>query len=115
VVSSEIYFDAFDVQIRNVDVSRLRRQAARIDTRAAMMEFVAATVGQWKSAISLADACEICRQIGQMVGHEMDNLALALDATLHGDHAGRQDDAPLAFVQGWPDHQVGDAGLVVDG
>jgi hypothetical protein len=50
-----------------------------------------------------------------MVRDEMDHFALALDAALHGDHAGREDDARLAFVERLPDHQVGDPGFVLDG
>ena len=113
-----LHLDAVDVQVRHVDVPRLgdlRRQAARIDARAAMMEFVAAPVWQRETGVPVADAGEIRRQVRQMIGHEMDDVALALDAALHGDHAGRENDATLAFIKRRPDHQVGDAGLVLDG
>jgi hypothetical protein len=46
-VSPEIprlYLDAVDVKIRHIDVPRLRRQAAGIDARAAVMEFVASSM-----------------------------------------------------------------------
>jgi hypothetical protein len=46
--------------------------------------------------------------------HKERDDTLALEAALHGDHAGGEDDAPLSFLERWPDHQVGDAGLVFD-
>jgi hypothetical protein len=119
--SSEIprlHLDAVDVQVRHVDVSRLgalRRQAARVDAGTAVVEFVAAPMWQREAVIPITDAGEFGGQIGQMVCDEMDDFALALDAALHSDHARRQDNAPLAFIEGRPDHQVGDAGLVLDG
>ena len=66
------------------------------------------------AVVPVAYASELGGQVGQMVGDEMDDVALALDATLYRDHASREDDAALAFVQRRPDHQVGYAGLVLD-
>jgi hypothetical protein len=45
----------------------------------------------------------------------VDDVALPLDAALHRDHAGGENDPALAFVERGPDHQVGDAGFVLDG
>jgi len=49
-----------------------------------MMEFVASSVRQREAVVPVTDAGEVGGQIGQMVGDEMDDFALALD----GDHAG---------------------------
>jgi hypothetical protein len=46
---------------------------------------------------------------------KMHDLALSLDAAVNRHHAGRRDDAPLLLEQARPDHEVGDAGLVLDG
>src|SRR4051812_38487819 len=70
-----LHLDAVDVQIRNVDVPRLRRQTARIDAGAAVMEFVAASVRKRKAAVALSDGGQIGGHIGQLVGHEVDNFA----------------------------------------
>ena len=69
---------------------------------------------QRKSAIPLADAGEVVREIGQMVGDEVDHLAFALDLAAYRHHARGQHDTPLAFKQRRPDHQVGDTGLILD-
>ena len=70
--------------------------------------------GSGKAASRLADAGQLGRQIGELMGDEMDDLALALDAAAHGDHAGAQHDAAVFLEHLRPDHQVGDAGLVLD-
>jgi hypothetical protein len=57
-----LHLDAIDVQVRHVDVSRLgavRRQAARIDARAPVMEFVAPAMWQREAVIPVADAFEL--------------------------------------------------------
>jgi hypothetical protein len=113
-----LHLDAVDVQVRHVDVPRLRalrRHGARIDPGTAVVEFVAAPVWQREAHVALADCGKFGGQIGQLVCDEMDDFALALDAALHGDHAGGEDDAAPALVERRPDHQVGDAGLVLDG
>jgi hypothetical protein len=84
------------MKVRHVDVARLGWQAPRIDAGAAMMEFVAAPVRQRETVVALADASEFGRQVRQLVRDQMHDLALTLDAALHGDHAGGQDDAALA-------------------
>src|SRR5947209_17956871 len=45
----------------------------------------------------------------------MHDVAFPLDATVNRHHAGREDNAALLLVETWPDHQVGDAGFVLDG
>jgi hypothetical protein len=66
------------VQVGNVDVARLRslgRQTARIDAGTAVVEFVAASVRQWKTVVALADAGEVDRQVGQVLRDERDDHA----------------------------------------
>ena len=43
----------------------------------------------------------------------MHHLAFALDAAANGQHARGQDDAPELFEDLEPDHDIGDAGLVL--
>jgi hypothetical protein len=81
----------------------------------AVMEFVAASVRQREADVPVTDAGQVGGQVGQLVGDKVYDIALPLDAALHGDHARGQDDAALAFIERGPDHQVGDAGLVLDG
>src|SRR5450759_2470797 len=67
------------------DIARLRplRQAAWIQTRVAMMEFIATAVRQRKGHVPIADTGELRRQIDEMPRHEMRHLALALNAAAH--------------------------------
>jgi hypothetical protein len=53
------HLDRVDVQVRHVDIPRLRRKAARIDARAAVMEFVAASVWQKKTVVSVTYAGKV--------------------------------------------------------
>jgi hypothetical protein len=56
--------------IGNVDVARFQaiwRQAARINPGAAVVELVAAAMRQWDRDVSIADARQRVRQIGQML------------------------------------------------
>jgi hypothetical protein len=73
-----------------------------------MMEFVAASVRQRKPVVALSDAGEFGRQVGQVPRDEMDDLPFPLNPALHRKHAGREDDAALAFVERRPDHKVGE-------
>src|SRR5258708_2993440 len=45
----------------------------------------------------------------------MDDLAFALDAAKDRHHPGRQNDTPLFLKHGWPNDEIGDAALVLDG
>jgi hypothetical protein len=86
-----LYFDAVDVQVRHVDVPRLRsrrRQASRIDAGAAVVEFVAPPMREREAVIPVSYAGQVGGKVRQMVGDEMDDRPLTLDAALHGDHAG---------------------------
>src|SRR3546814_19524444 len=67
------------------------------------------------SGIPIADAGEIRGEIRQALRHEMHHFALALNASAHGEHAGRQDDAPILFEDLRPDDEIGDAGFVFAG
>lgn len=84
-----LHLDAIDVKIRHVDIPRLRdlrRQASWVDAGTTVMEFVAASMRQGKPGVTVSDAGKIRRQIREMIGDEMDDFALTLDAPLHGDH-----------------------------
>ena len=61
-----------------------------------MADLVAAAVRQREAGLALADAGEIGGEVAQLLGDEMDDLALALDAPAHRHHAGGQDDAAVA-------------------
>lgn len=58
----------------------LRWQLARIGATVRVRNLIAPTVRQWKGRIASADACQIARKIGELAGHEVDYLALTLDA-----------------------------------
>src|SRR5215831_1829073 len=45
----------------------------------------------------------------------MDDVAYALDAAVHGHHAGRENDPPLLREDGRPDNEIGDAALILKG
>ena len=92
--SSEIpclHLDRVEVQVGDIDVPRpqaLGRQVAGVRCRRAVMEFVASSMRQRKRLVPLPDAGELARHVGQSLRHEVDDLALALDAATHGNHPG---------------------------
>src|SRR5450631_3393967 len=47
--------------------------------------------------------------------NEMNDFALALDAAMDRHQASRKDHPALSFIEFWPDHEICDAGLVLDG
>ena len=49
------------------------------------------------------------------MGDEMDDLTLALDAAVDRHHPGRKNNPALLLIEFWPDYEVGDACLVLDG
>src|SRR5271170_233779 len=49
------------------------------------------------------------------MGNKMHNVAFALNASIDPDHAGREDDPPLRLKDPWPDDEIGNAALVLDG
>ena len=58
-----------------------------------LVELVASSVGQGKAPFALPDAGQLPRQIGELVDHQIDDLALALDAGLcRGQGGGRYGD-----------------------
>lgn len=79
------------------------------------MEFVAPAMRHRKRDVAVTDAGQFRRQVGQMPGDEMHHLAFPLDPALHADHAGGQDDATLPLEHLRPDHEIGDAGFILDG
>lgn len=69
-------------EVRNVDVARLDAGSlglARI-AAAAAAGFVATPVGQGEFFLSLTDLSQQPRQVGQMLGDEMDDIALSASA-----------------------------------
>src|ERR1700730_14718020 len=50
-----------------------------------------------------------------MLGDKVNDLALALDAAVDRHHPGRNDHPALLLEHLRPDHEIGDAGLVLDG
>src|ERR1700730_2633028 len=87
----------------------------RIEARTAVVELVAAAVRQRERDVSIANARQRVRQIGQPMSDEMDDLARALDAAVDRHHPCRKDHPALPFIKLRPDHEIGDAGLVLDG
>ena len=73
-----------NVAIRIIDIARLRtlRQASRIETGTAMVEFIAASMWQRKGRVAIADTRQRWRQIGEVQGDEMHDLAFPLDTTM---------------------------------
>lgn len=88
------------------------RTLTRIGTRAAMADLVAASMRDREARVAISHAGELGREICEVVGDEMDDLALALNASAHRDHARRQDHAAVFFEHLGPDNEIGDAGLV---
>jgi hypothetical protein len=54
-----LHLDAVEVEVRHVDVPRLRRKAARINAGTAVVEFLAAPMWQREAVIPVADAFEL--------------------------------------------------------
>ena len=81
----------------------------------ACVDFVAASMRQGNSRVAAADGGQLGRKINEPMRDEVDHLALSLDASAHGDHAGAHHDAAKLLEHLRPDHQVGDAGLVLQG
>ena len=48
---------------------------------------LAASMRQREAGATVADTRKVHRQIGELIGDQVDDIALALDAALHGDHA----------------------------
>src|SRR5690606_29492070 len=100
-----LHLDPVDVQVRDVDVAgpeALRRQFAWIERGTAMMEIVAAAVGQGEGLVAVPDAGEFGRQVGQRAGDEMHDFPFALDLALHGEHAGAENGAAMLLEDLWP-------------
>lgn len=80
-----------------------------------MVEFIAASMRQREAFFAFPDTREFGRHVGQLVRYEVNHLTFPLHAAVDGHHACAEDHAALPFVQRCPDHQVRDAGLVLDG
>ena len=76
---------------------------------------VAAAVGQPEVLVDLGDGIELGRPVPQLLGDEMDHQALALHVAAHAEQARAHDDAAMGLEDLGPDHEVGDAVLVLDG
>ena len=67
-----------------------------ISSGRSLVELVASSVGQGKAPLALPDAGQFPQQIGDLVDHQIDDLALALDAGLCRDQRGGKDNRLLA-------------------
>lgn len=67
------------MQIADEHIARLRM--ARIGRRAAVMEFVAASMRHREDS-AVSDTAERPRQVAQPLDNEVDDLALSLDAAI---------------------------------
>ncbi len=73
-----LHLDRVEMQIADKHVAGPRsiiHWATRIRGRVAVMELIAAAVGQGECGAALADIGQIARQIGQAVSDEMHQLA----------------------------------------
>jgi hypothetical protein len=66
-----LHLDRVDMQVGYVDVTRLRRQAPRIDAGTAVVEFVAASVRQREAVVAVTDPGKFRGEIGEMVGDDL--------------------------------------------
>ena len=55
------------------------------------MEFASSAIRQEGRDIALPDAGQFTREVHNPMGDQMHHLAFALDASLHGNHAGGED------------------------
>jgi hypothetical protein len=67
-------------------------------------DMIVAPMRQQKFAIALANASKVLRQIGEMMGDEMDHRGFALNFSANCYHACREYNASLSFEQRGPDH-----------
>ena len=91
----------------------LRSAGARIWHRRAACQLVAPAKG--KRGVTAADAGQDAGQIEQHVGDDMDYIAFALGPPGYPDHRAGEHKGGAALAKGFPDHQVGDAGLIFPG
>ena len=69
--------------------------------------------------VDLGDRIEVGRPVPQLLGNDVDHVAVLLVGALHmaayAEQARAHDDAPMRVEDARPDHEVGDAVLVLDG
>jgi hypothetical protein len=71
------------VEIRDVDVAGVKSlgcSIARIEAETAVMECVSAPVCRQKGQLAIADAREGLREVGELLGDEMDDVPFPLNA-----------------------------------
>ena len=71
--------------------------------------------GEQDRGVSSTHAPKLGREVVQLVGDDVNRRTLALNAAVHLDHAGREDEPPLLLEQLGPHDEVGHPGLVLDG
>jgi hypothetical protein len=49
------------------------------------------------------------------MGNKMHDVALALNGSIDRQHAGRENDPPLRLKDPWPDDEIGNAALILNG
>ena len=89
---------ALDVQIGNVDVSRFAPECGHALVRpAAPVGLIAPTAWERKHFVAHRHRAQQVRVVDQVLGHEVNNLSFPLNAPATPEHAGREDEPPLAF------------------
>jgi len=80
-----LYLDRIEVEIRDVDVAGLESvgcSIARIEAETAVMECVSTPVRRQKGQLASADAREGLREVGELLGDEMDDVPFPLNAAV---------------------------------
>lgn len=106
-----MHFYRVDVQVRDIDVAgaqALGGQLARIGTGTSVADLIAAAMREREFRVTAADAGEIGREVGNALGNQVNNVALALYPTAHRHHTGRQDSAVVRLEHLCPDNEVSD-------
>ena len=63
---------------------------------------------------ALAEGAQLVREVDQLLGYDVDDEALALDLPAHLEKLRGHDDAAVPLEDLRPDHNVDDAGLVLE-
>lgn len=80
-----------------------------------MGELVSPARRQLEVDVAVGESGKVSRQVEELLGDEMDDVALPLDAAVDRHHARFENDTTPLLEQRGPDHDVGRAGLVLDG
>jgi hypothetical protein len=80
-----------------------------------VVELITAPMRKQECSLPLTDAREFGGEVREVMGDEVNDLALALNTTADGKHAGGEDHATILFEHLGLDGEIGDAGLVLQG